>query len=56
VDISASDSHVKIFVIPTDEELVFVEDIKAILEGTYDVYTNFEYSFQTQDFIPTYLR
>jgi len=56
VDTSASDSHVKIFVIPTDEELVFVEDIKAILEGKYDVYTNFEYSFQRQDFIPTYLR
>jgi acetate kinase len=45
-DISAPDSKVKIFVIPTDEELVFVEDVVALLENRYDVYTNFRYSFQ----------
>ncbi|HAA89283.1 MAG: Acetate kinase [Thermoanaerobacterales bacterium 50_218] len=45
-DISAPDSKVKIFVIPTDEELVFVEDVVALLENRYDVYTNFKYSFQ----------
>lgn len=55
VEISTSDSCVKVFVIPTDEELVFVEDVKAILEGTYDVYTNFEYSFQRPEFIPRYV-
>lgn len=45
-DISAPDSKVKIFVIPTDEELVFVEDVVALLENRYDVHTNFKYSFQ----------
>ncbi len=45
-DISAADSKVKIFVIPTDEELVFVEDVVALLENRYDVHTNFKYSFQ----------
>ncbi len=45
-DISAPDSRVKIFVIPTDEELVMVEDVVTLLEGTYDVHTNFKYSFQ----------
>ncbi|MDH7576818.1 MAG: acetate kinase [Bacillota bacterium] len=45
-DISAPDSKVKIFVIPTDEELVFVEDVVALLENRYDVHTNLRYSFQ----------
>ncbi|MGD0153927.1 MAG: acetate kinase [Thermacetogeniaceae bacterium] len=45
-DISAPDSKVKIFVIPTDEELVMVEDVVTLLNGTYDVHTNFKYSFQ----------
>ncbi len=45
-DISAPDSKVKIFVIPTDEELIIVEDSVALLNGTYDVHTNFRYSFQ----------
>ncbi len=46
LDISAKDSRVKIFVIPTDEEMVFVEDAVAILEGGYDVHSRFKYSFQ----------
>ena len=49
-DISAPDSKVKIFIIPTDEELVFVEDVVALLEGTYDLPTNFKYSFQDKDY------
>lgn len=49
-DISASDSKVKIFVIPTDEELVFVEDVVALIEGKYDIHTNFKYSFQDKDY------
>jgi len=49
-DISALDSQVKIFIIPTDEELVFVEDVVALLEGTYDIHTNFKYSFQDKDY------
>jgi len=47
LDISAEDSRVRIFVIPTDEEIVFVEDAVAILEGRYDVHhTEFKYSFE----------
>lgn len=51
-EISASDSKVKIFVIPTNEELVLVEDVLAILKGNYDHFTKFEYSFQTPNFTP----
>lgn len=45
-DISQPDSKVRIFVIPTDEELVFTEDVVALIEGRYDVHTNFKYSFE----------
>ncbi len=34
----------------TDEELVFVEDVVALLEGTYDIHTNFKYTFQEEDY------
>lgn len=44
--ISADDSSVKVLVIPTDEEIVFIEDVVAILEGRYDVHTRFTYTFQ----------
>ncbi len=50
-DISNRNSRMKIFVIPTDEELVMVEDTVALLEGRYDVHTNFTYSFQYPDYI-----
>ena len=49
--ISADDSKVKIFVIPTDEELVMTEDAYALMKGTYDVHTNFKYSFQLKDYV-----
>lgn len=49
--ISADDSKVKIFVIPTDEELVMTEDAYALMKGTYDVHTNFTYSFQSPDYV-----
>ena len=45
-DISAPDSKVKIFVIPTDEERVIIEDVIALLQKRYDTHTNFKYSFQ----------
>ncbi|RKX77262.1 MAG: propionate kinase [Spirochaetes bacterium] len=48
--ISTPDSTVKIFVIPTDEELVMTEDTHALLEGNYDVHTSFEYTFQRKDY------
>ncbi|MCG8481428.1 MAG: propionate kinase, partial [Spirochaetales bacterium] len=50
-DISADDSPVRIFVIPTDEELVMTEDTYALVNGTYDVHTNFTYSFQKDDYV-----
>lgn len=52
-DITGKDSKVKIFVIPTDEERVFIEDVVALHEGTYDVHTNFQYRFQNPDYINT---
>jgi acetate kinase len=48
--ISTERSKVKVIVIPTDEELVFVEDVAAILEGRYDMHTKFAYSFQDPKF------
>jgi acetate kinase len=48
--ITTPDSPVKVFVIPTDEELVFTEDVVAILEDTYTDHMNFKYSFGSQDF------
>ena len=49
--ISTDDSPTRIFVIPTDEELVMTEDTVALMQGTYDVHTRFTYSFQD----PSYL-
>lgn len=50
-DITAEGSKTKVFVIPTDEELVMTEDTYALMEGTYDVHTNFRYSFQDRNYI-----
>jgi acetate kinase len=51
--ISKDDSPVRIFVIPTDEEIVMTEDTVALLKGTYDVHTNFTYSFQDKQYTNT---
>jgi acetate kinase len=48
--ITTDDSPIKVFVIPTDEELVFTEDVAAILNGTYSDHMTFEYSFARPDF------
>jgi acetate kinase len=48
--ITTPDSPVKVFVIPTDEELVFTEDVAAILEGTYTDHMKFKYSFCSAEF------
>jgi acetate kinase len=50
-EISAADSKVKVFVIPTDEERVFIEDVIALLEGKYDEHTHFTYRFQSPDYV-----
>jgi acetate kinase len=55
-EISSPGSRVKVFVIPTDEELVMVEDAHAIHEGTFAGLERFEYSFERPDFVPSYLR
>jgi acetate kinase len=48
--ITFPDSPVKVFVIPTDEELVFTEDVVAILEGTYTDHMRYPYTFARSDF------
>lgn len=49
--ISADDSKVKVFVIPTNEELVMTEDTYALIEGTYDIHTNYKYHFEAKDYV-----
>jgi acetate kinase len=49
--ISTDSSPVKAYVIPTDEELVMTEDAQALMTGTYDVHTNFRYSFQDPAYV-----
>ncbi|MDO9575850.1 MAG: acetate/propionate family kinase, partial [bacterium] len=49
--ISSDDSKIKIFVIPTDEELVMTEDTVAIIEGRYDIPSRFTYSFESKDYV-----
>lgn len=51
-DIAAAASPTRIFVIPTDEERVFIEDTVALLEGRYAPPDQFVYSFQK----PGYMR
>ncbi len=50
-EISTPDSKVKIFVIPTDEEIVFIEDVVALLHGTYQDHIDYVYSFQKKDYV-----
>ena len=45
-DIAAPDSRARILIGPTNEEQVLLEDVVAILNGTYDVHTQFSYSFE----------
>ncbi|MBN2510344.1 MAG: acetate kinase [Spirochaetales bacterium] len=49
--ISADDSATKVFVIPTDEELVMTEDTYALLEGTYKHHTEYTYYFQNPAYV-----
>jgi acetate kinase len=49
--ISTENSPVKVFVIPTDEELVMTEDTRALLRGEYRPHTEFRYSFQSRDYV-----
>jgi len=49
--ISKPESKIPIYIIPTDEELVMTEDAYALMKGTYDTHTHFNYSFQSKDYI-----
>ena len=49
-DITAKGSQVRMFVIPTDEERVMIEDTVALLEGRYDIHTRFTYTFQSKSY------
>lgn len=49
--ISKETSRVKIFVIPTDEERVFIEDTVGLMENKYDIHTRFTYSFQKPEYV-----
>jgi acetate kinase len=46
MDISAQDSEVKVFVIPTDEEAVFVEDVVRFLKTESPIQEEYRYSFE----------
>ena len=50
-EITGPGSKVRIFVIPTDEELVMTEDTHALIQGGYDVHTKFTYSFQSRAYV-----
>jgi len=50
-EITTPDSPVKVFVIPTNEELVFVEDVVGILNDTYTEHTKFPYTFTNTDYV-----
>ena len=49
--ISSDSSKIKVFIIPTDEELVMTEDTYALLSNTYDVHTRFTYSFENKEYV-----
>jgi len=49
-DISCKTSKVKVLVIPTDEERVFVEDVAGLISGAYDIHTRFDYTFQHEGY------
>jgi acetate kinase len=49
--ISADNSKIPVYIVPTDEELVMTEDAYALMAGTYDVHTQFTYSFQKKDYV-----
>lgn len=50
-EISSKDSKVKVFVIPTDEELVITEDAVALMKGKYKNHMQFKYSFASPSFV-----
>lgn len=50
-EISSPKSKVKVYVIPTDEELVITEDAVALMKGTYNNHMEFKYSFASKKYV-----
>lgn len=50
--ISAANSPITTYVIHSDEELVFAEDVAAILSKSYHSHTDCNYTFTRPDFVP----
>ena len=53
VEISAEESLIRLFVMPTNEELVIAEDVAAIHSGGYKGRLHDDYSFANGDFVPS---
>jgi acetate kinase len=51
LDITGPGSKVRVFVIPTDEELVMTEDAFALMKGSYDVHSKYTYAFQSKAYV-----
>ena len=49
--ISRPDSKIPVYIIPTDEELVMTEDAYALMSGSYDIHTRFNYTFQSKNYV-----
>jgi acetate kinase len=50
-DVSKDSSPSRIYIIPTDEELVMTEDAHALMDDTYDIHTKFTYSFEDPNYV-----
>ena len=50
--ITSDKSPVRVFVIPTDEELVFAQDVTAMISGEYNGHLHHDYSFARPGFVP----
>jgi acetate kinase len=53
VEITGEGSRIRIFVIPTNEELVIAEDVAAVLSGVCNENRHYDYSFSYDDFVPS---
>lgn len=53
MEITGDTSSVRTFVIPTNEELVYVEDAAAIQAGRYSDHLRHDYSFARRGFVPS---
>ena len=51
VKITGAGSAVRTFIIQTNEELVYAEDVAAICKGVYRDHPSHDYSFSYEDFV-----